>query len=416
MKLAAHYNKASIIISISVLFISGIIYYAAINKIARDQLDDNLKEEIEEVVTYVGQNHQLPKQVDFDEDQTSFIKTKQHSFTTRYFDAVFNDLKDKKKEQGRAVTALISFKSENYFVTIIVSRESTEYLIQVISIITLLLSAIWLSILFITNRYILSSLWRPFYKVLFQVKEFNVADNVRPEKIMSKVDEFQELSNAVLTMSSRVSEDYQGLKAFTENASHEMITPISVITSKLDTLIQDERLESDQLSQITDIYSATGKLSRLNQSLLLLVKIENDLIPEEEELNVKTIVLEKIKQFQELIQNKNIELEYELEDTPIRASKYLVDILINNLFSNAIRHNKTLGKIKISLQHKNLIFQNTGEGVSLEQEQIFKRFYKGRSSDGIGLGLAVIKNICNKYRFELKYQFLENQHSFIIEF
>ncbi len=416
MKLAAHYNKASIIISISVLLISGIIYYIAINQIARNQLDDNLAEEIEEVELYIKTNHQLPKQVDFDEDLTTFTKTGLTKYPTRFFDAVYTNLKEKKAEQGRAVAALVTLNGNNYIVKIIVSRESTEYLIQVISIITLLLTVILLSILVITNKLVLNKLWQPFYNILSQVQGFQVANSARITTYQSNVEEFEQLSIAVSTMSSRVIMDYQGLKAFTENASHEMMTPIAVITSKLDTLIQDERLQSGQLSQITDIYSATNKLSRLNQSLLLLVKIENGLIQEDGVLNLKTLLLEKIQQFQEMIQNKNIDLEFEVNDLKITASKYLIDILINNLFSNAIKHNAIPGKIRISLAGRKLLFQNSGDQNPLPEELIFERFYKGRSSDGIGLGLAVIKNICSKYKYKLAYHFADQLHTFSIEF
>lgn len=416
MKLAGHYNKASIIISISVLLISGIIYYIAINQIARNQLDNNLAEEIEEVEIYIKTNHQLPKQVDFDEDVTTFTKTTITNYPTHFFDAVYTNLKEKKAEQGRAVAALIALNGHNYIVKIIVSREGTEYLIQVISIITLLLTVILLSILVVTNKLVLNKLWQPFYNILFQVQEFNAADSTQITTYQSNVEEFEQLSIAVSTMSSRVIVDYQGLKAFTENASHEMMTPIAVITSKLDTLIQDERLQSNQLSQITDIYSATNKLSRLNQSLLLLVKIENGLIQEDEWLNLKSLLLEKIQQFQEMVQNKNIDLKFEINDLEIKASKYLVDILINNLFSNAIKHHAVPGKIRISLAGRKLLFQNSGDKNPLREELIFKRFYKGRSSDGIGLGLAVIKNICSKYKYKLAYQFADQLHTFSIEF
>ena len=416
MKLAAHYNKASIIISISVLLISGIIYYITINHIARTQLDNNLVEEIEEVELFVKVNHHLPKQVDFDEDVTTFTKTKLTKYPKQFFDAVYTNPKEKKTEQGRAVAALISLNGINYILKIVVSRESTEFLIQVISIITLLLAVILLSILVITNKLVLNKLWQPFYHILFQVQRFNVSDSTQITTYPSNVEEFEQLSIAISTMSSRVIMDYQGLKAFTENASHEMMTPIAVITSKLDTLIQDESLNSDQLSHITDVYSATNKLSRLNQSLLLLVKIENDLIQEDELLNLKSLLLEKAHQFQEMIQSKYIDLEIKADDLEIKASKYLIDILINNLFSNAIRHNAVPEKIRISLTGRKLLFQNSGENNPLREELMFERFYKGRSSDGTGLGLALIKNICSKYKYKLAYQFVDHLHTFSIEF
>jgi signal transduction histidine kinase len=195
-----------------------------------------------------------------------------------------------------------------------------------------------------------------------------------------------------------------------------MMTPLAVITSKLDMLIQDETLEPDQFAQINDIYSAAGKLSRLNQSLLLLVKIDNNLLQDTEKLNVKNIIQEKEQQFQEMIANKGIQLDTELADLEINASRYLIDVLINNLFSNAIRHNKNSGKIKIELSGSRLQFKNTGDPTPLQEEAVFERFYKGRTSDGTGLGLAIIKNICSLYHCEIKYVFEQGMHCFCIDF
>src|ERR1035437_1941393 len=118
MKLWAHYNKASTIITISVLFVGALIYFFAINYIAQQQLNRDLTEEFEEVQDYVKLNGQLPKRVDFDEDQTTFTKTSQTSLKTRYFDAPYCDPKEKKTEAGRAITGLISLKERHYITTI----------------------------------------------------------------------------------------------------------------------------------------------------------------------------------------------------------------------------------------------------------------------------------------------------------
>lgn len=416
MKLASHYTKASVLISLSVLVISAFVYYVTIGHIARQQLDGDLSEEVAEFLDYVNQNQQLPKPVNFDEDQTIIVRSDLQQFDTRFFDTPFFNKKEKKNEAGRAVSFLAKVKEQHYLVTISESRENTEYLVQIISIITLILAAILLTVLVITNKYVLNGLWKPFYGVLKQVREFNAAD---PDKITitdSKVDEFNQLSDAVAKMSARVTDDYQGLKSFTENASHEIMTPLSVITSRLDIMIQDETLRPDQYEQITDLYAAANKLARLNQSLLLLVKIDNDLLQDIEKLNIKTIVVEKFQQFQEMIQNKNIDLNFVMVDVEVSASRYLMDVLINNLFSNAIRHNKEFGHIKIQLTAEKLIFQNSGHAPILDEQRIFDRFYKDKASDGTGLGLAIIKNICGRYGFEISYRYVNDLHTFEVRF
>ena len=416
MKLAAHYNKASIIISLSVLIVGGLIYYNAIRYIATSQLDRDLTEEIDEVKDYINQHGQLPKQVDFDEDQTIFTQTSQTTIPRRFFDTTYYNDKEKRKEAGRAVEGLLTFNNVNYRVTISESKESTEYLIQLVLLITVLLAVILLAVLFITNRLILKGLWKPFYKLLLQLQAFDISKQTGMAINQTKVDEFNELNAVILQMTNKAKTDYHNVKSFTENASHEMMTPLAVVTSKLDTLIQDEGLNAKQLTQITNIYSYINRLSRLNQSLLLLVKIDNNLIKDEELIDLKVTLTDKIQQFTELIQGKNLKLTARIEDKSIYASKHLVDILLNNLFSNAIKHNYDGGEIDIELAYNELIVKNTGEKIPLVHENLFSRFHKGKQSEGTGLGLTLVKNICDHHKYRLSYHYFNDKHEIIITF
>jgi len=276
--------------------------------------------------------------------------------------------------------------------------------------------ALLLLILVITNRYVLNGLWQPFFATLHQLKAFNVADDSGLNLKITRIDEFKELNDAVLMMASKVKDDYQNLKGFTENASHEMMTPIAVVISKLDTLIQDETLSAEQYAQITGVYSPISKLSRLNQSLLLLVKIDNQLIHDVVMLDLKDIILEKLNQLQELIQNKGITVTFHPYEKEMSLSKSLAEILIGNLLINAIKHNYNGGEIHIELNRQKLIFKNTGDKTPLEEHKIFERFQKSTASEGTGLGLTIVKNICHSFGFEISYYYKESLHWFEVDF
>jgi signal transduction histidine kinase len=416
MKLSAHYSKAIIIITVFVLLGGGVIYFFTINHLGRNLLDRDLTEEFDEVVEYVNLNNKLPKQGDFEDDQRVFTKTNQTRIPLRFFDTVFGKSGAEKPEAGRAVWGLVSVKGERYKVLITESRQSTEDLIQLIGLITVILLVSLLLILFATNRYILNGLWKPFYQTLNKLKNFNISDKEGLLLAHDKVDEFNELNLAVQTMSSRIKNDYQHLQQFTENASHEMLTPLAVITAKLDTLIQDETLSAEQLEQINEIYSSANKLSKLNQSLLLLVKIENDLIEGADFLNLDGLIGQKIVQFHELLTARNIRLTDNIDNVIIMASKYLVDILLNNLFSNAVAHNIDGGQIIITLADNRLIFQNSGSEQPLDASRLFARFQKGKKSEGMGLGLTIVKNICTLYKWHIEYSYRNSLHTFEISF
>jgi len=190
---------------------------------------------------------------------------------------------------------------------------------------------------------------------------------------------------------------------------------LAVITAKLDTLIQDETLKPEQF-EINDIYASASKLSRLNQTLLLLIKIENNMVDDAELLSLDGLLSQKMRQFNELILAKDIHVSEHLGEKNIEASKYLIDILLNNLFSNAIRHNINQGQLIITLTENKLIFQNTGAEKPLNEERLFERFQKGQNSEGTGLGLTIIKNICNLYKWDITYSFENSFHTFQIKF
>lgn len=414
MKLSAHYTKASVLTSLVVLFAGAIVYFFAISYIANVQLDRNLTQALIEAEEYARSNNHSPQYYDLDQDHAVFKKTTATYLQRNYYDTTYRNPKENRNEAGRAVKDLIHIGTTNYEVIITISREGTRDLIAVISMITLALMAGLITILFVINKYVLNGLWRPFYQTLHKIKGFNIADTSVAEVNQNKVDEFTELNEAIHEMSNRVKKDYQNLKQFTENASHELMTPLAVVTTKLDTLIQDETLNAAQLDQLTDIYSSINKSTRLNQSLLLLIKLDNQLIKDDEELNLKILLSAKTLQFQELMLAKNITITYQLVDRKIIASKYLLDILLNNLFSNAIRHNYQDGEIDITLTNDRLIFKNTGKAAVLRDDQIFERFKKSKESQGTGMGLTLVKNICLYYDFDIHYSYAGTYHIFTI--
>lgn len=416
MKLAQLYNKTSIFITFAILIIAGGIYFIAISYISNAQLDHDLTEEIEEVTDYANAHHRMPDPVEFDEDQTSFQDIGQLTIRRRFTDTPFIDSRSGKVESGRAVVGTVRLNNKNYKVVIAESKESTEYLVQIIGFITMILAVLLIAAVFFTNKYILKGLWKPFYSVLSQLKAFTITGNIQGAEDEIKVEEFKELRDVVYTMADRAVKDYQTLKSFTENASHEMMTPIAVMTSKLDLLIQDESLNESQYEQLSELYIANNRLSKLNQSLLLLVKIDNRQINDVTEIDLKRAIEEKIKQFTEILKNKELNLKHTLQNKSIKGSVYLIDILLNNLFGNAIRHNVRGGQITITLNDKTLTFENTGKPDPLDGTKIFDRFAKDSSSEGTGLGLAIAKNICLSYNFDLTYQFKPPLHCFTVTF
>ena len=94
----------------------------------------------------------------------------------------------------------------------------------------------------------------------------------------------------------------------------------------------------------------------------------------------------------------------------------LADMLLNNLLANAIRHNIVAGNIEVETANNYIAIRNRSESSLLDEKIIFDRFHKASHSDGLGIGLAIVKQICELYGFRLEYAFKKQMHDFQVSF
>jgi signal transduction histidine kinase len=414
MKLATRYNRVNILTSIVVLLVTGILYYFVIHLILTNKLDKDLAVEENEIKQYTQTYQKLPLPASYLDQQVSYKELTRQSIVPRDFRyTTYLNPKENEIEPGRSLITTVNLKGKQVMVTITKSRVESEDLVRIILVITLIVTFFVLISLLLINRFVLNRLWQPFYVTLNGMKTFDVAKSEGLPSEPTKIDEFNELNTSVNAMAEKVRRDYKDLKSFTDNASHEMMTPLAVINSKLDSLLQTSSFSEHQSSLLEDVYQATGRLSRLHQSLLLLAKIENNLISDTQELDLKEAVSNKIRQFKELFERDGLQIEEKLSERKIVMSRYLADILLNNLFSNAVRYNIPSGRIVIELSEDSLSVSNTGKDMD-PQRNLFDRFSKSVESEGLGLGLAICKQICNIYSFGLEYRKTEKFHVFMV--
>lgn len=417
MKLATRYNRTNLIISFLILLITGVIYYFAIHYILSGKLDNDLAIEEQEIRSYAATYQKLPEPANF---KNEVIKYNAVGMATKNFrrhqDTVYYNHQEKKMEPARTLQTVLTIKNQKYLVSVTRSKVESEELIRLIFFISLSILGFTLLLIFIVNRFILNNLWQPFYTTLSQIKAFNVSEGniIKPEP--TAIDEFTELNAAALAMAARVNREYTDLKTFTNNASHEMMTPLAVMLSLLDNLLQQGEYTQEQGRLLDELYQAINRLQKMNESLLLLVKIEHNLIKEQKLIAVNEIISSKIAHFRDFFNSRNIRLTVQLEEKQVLISRYLLEILMNNLIGNAVRHNIEGGEIIITLSGDELMIKNTGREIALEKELIFDRFYKQSNSEGTGLGLAISKQIAALYGFSLLYTYATPYHQFTLNF
>lgn len=283
-------------------------------------------------------------------------------------------------------------------------------MIQFALIITVLGVAIVLMMRFISRR-----LWQPFDKTLEAIEHFKLENGVCPQLEESEIKEFARLNTTLERLMTGSLHSYQIQKEFTENASHELQTPLAIFQSKLDVLLQQPDITERQASIIQDLYQMNSRLSRLNRNLLLLAKMENNQFSRTDVIDVIKVMNELLPYLESLSDRLALKENFSVNSLPIKANRSLLESMINNLVVNAVRHNKPDGEIVVSLSDKQLTVSNTSDEAALDESLIFNRFYRqSEKSTGNGLGLSIVKAVCDYHNWEIKYSYEEGWHCFTV--
>ena len=268
------------------------------------------------------------------------------------------------------------------------------------------------------SKYILA----PFKRTMRVIQSFDLKEQEAMRLPRTRTSEFLELNQFLVKMTEKAREDYQSLKEFTENASHELQTPTAIIRGKLELLMESD-IRDEQAILIAEMQNALERLSRIHSSLTLLTKLENKEYEAKEPVCISNLVRETLASFDELIQLKSLTLESHIEKAvhiPLHLA--LADLLITNLISNAIRHNALpasggCGWISVRLTREGLVVINTGAEPQVATSELFERFKKGNAgSDSIGIGLAIVRQICELSRFDIVYEYKNGLHLLAVSF
>ena len=414
MTLQAQYNKISVVSSFIVLLIAGIGYYFLLHYVLRDQLDETLKVEQVEIQDFIRKNQSLPPATTYKDQKIEFQKA-DADFPPRFLTAKLYDAEEKESELSRQLIFPVQVDGQYYAASVTKSQEATEEMIGIILLITLGLVVLLSSLLFFANRFLVKRLWQPFRTTLSAIKSFNLEAPTPIKTEKTYIHEFNELNESVNMMTEKVVKDYVSLKHFTDHASHEMQTPLAIIISKLDVLIQDPALSEKNLQHLQAIYNAVDKMSKLGQTLLLLTKIENKQFHESQQVDIGSTVSNKLEELDEWIQERHLSVSNGNGNLLVTMNPQLADTLVSNLVVNAIKHSGKLDTIVIQTGKKSFSISNPGT-EALDDSHIFNRFWKSGDSDGTGLGLAIVKRICDQYGFIPHYEFKEGNHYFTIDF
>ncbi|MEO7121167.1 MAG: HAMP domain-containing sensor histidine kinase [Ginsengibacter sp.] len=317
----------------------------------------------------------------------------------------------------RQLSQVVSINAIAYQIIIRQSQEQKAALVTDVTRIMLFVFIGLFAATLIFNWAISKNLWKPFKHSLNKIRSAELQKMQSMHFEETNIQEFNELNASLNYMTGKIYKDYLNMKEFTENAAHEMQTPVAVVLSKLELLLQDINLTEEQVQYVLQSTNALRQLSKLNESLLLLAKIENNQFETAGEVSLAEITKKYLQLFDEFLKEKRLTIQTNFNNPFIvKLHPMLADSLIMNLLGNAIKYNHTGGDIVITVSEKNYHISNTSMLEPILPEKLFMRLNtsKENKETAHGLGLAIAKKIADVNHLHLTYHAENGTHNFDI--
>ena len=428
MNLLSKPLKAFTFYSLLILLLSIPSYYLIIDWIWTNEVDEYNELSTRRVTRYLEQNTINDKELDkiietwkIVEPETSIIPF--DSSTMNYHETIYEITKinpyddSGDEDRFRGMRSIININGRRYLISVETNVEEETEIILPIALVTAFFFIILILGFIFLNKQISRTAWKPFYNTLKNLKDFNLSKNVKFKIEPTDIKEIQQLQESLQLLIRNNIDIYSQQKTFIENASHELQTPIAILKSKLNILLQSPIVAPDTIDTLDHIELALARLSRINKNLLLLAKVENQHFKDEVQISIPDLLKDCISLFDNYIESEKLSVHL-IEQSPIntKANLFLVETAICNLLSNSIKNSPYQGNIEIFLKHNCLSISNYGE-VPLDSEKLFQRFTQVKKDKvGSGLGLAIVKEIANRYNWNISYHHHAQSHFFTLSF
>ncbi len=417
-KLLHKTSRTYLLFSVLLLVVSAPLFYYITERLYIEETDETLILHKNEFLKYslpTLTTAEIPNWNKYNRNVK--IETFRNTGDTLFYNSYYDTL-DAETEPYRELNASIIINGNPYTYSARINLVETEDLMESIAILFLVIISMLLVGLFIITKRLSLSIWKPFYQTLNQIERFEIDKSNQPQLIETDIEEFKRLNQSIEKLIEKNTSIYHSQREFIENAAHELQTPLAIFQAKIDTFIQGSDFTQEQYNILISLNDSVSRLNRLNKNLLLLSKIENDNYSNKQTISFNDVIEKHLDFFTEQAEAKNLIIKTELGKTVyVKSNPVLAEILMSNLFLNAIKHNINDGQILISLSNGSLTFLNTGQPQPLVAGKLFNRFSKSNPSEqGNGLGLAIIKKIADLNNWTVSYTFTDNLHSFSIAF
>ena len=409
------------LVMVFVMSLWAVLFYMALMEEAYDEVDDTLQSCSEVIMLKWLSGKEMPLQSN-ESVNHYYLREVPADYAQQVPAMIFRDeelfmAERVEREPARSLTSIFQTADGKYWQlkVIIPTFEKEDFRQAIVN---------WMLCLYILMMIVLVSIiiWkynkhmRPLYKVLHWLEAYQVGRKNPPLDNPTKVEEFMQLNETAQAFVQRSEAVFEQQKVFIGNVSHEMQTPLAISLNRLEMLMDDDALTERQLAELIKTHQTLTHLTRLNKSLLLLFKIDNNQFIEETSVSFRQLVEKYLEDYKEVYTHKHIQVTCQVvSDFTVQMNDMLANMLITNLLKNAFVHNVESGKLRIEIQKEYFSIQNSGVSTPLDSVKIFQRFYQQQKNEGsTGLGLAIADAVCKHSALALEYIYHTGVHEFRI--
>ncbi len=398
----------------------AVLFYITMVDEINDEADDTLEDYSEMIIIRMLAGRELPPLNSGSNNSYSIVPVDEFYVDTHprinYYDAEVYIPEKEETEPARILTTIFQDAGGNYYeLKVATPTFEKEDLLRAIFFWVVILYLLLLTTTLILTMWVFHRSMRPLYELLQWLDHYRPGQKNSRVPNNTRIKEFSKLNTAAQEAVDRVENVVEQQKQFIGNASHELQTPLAVLGSRIEWLLDKTEPNEMQAEELLKMQRSLNHIVRLNKTLLLLTKIENGQFPESRPIALGSFIEEQAELYNEIYADRGLSCETDIqEDFTVEMNESLASTLTNNLLKNAFVHSEPGSKIAIIVRPRELSVSNDGV-QPLDADRIFDRFFQGEKKEGsTGLGLALVKAVCKYYHLGLEYRFDNGRHCFSV--
>jgi len=424
MKLNNKILLGNLILSVVIFLLTAIGMYFLVIDTVYDELDNHLLQHKMDIIEQVQGEPESLKEIQKLGGLGSYewvdisIYEGRAKESTNYYSTLdtTRSADDETLETYRRLASVITVDGNEYSIEIYEEVAAWQNISRTILLSVLAGLLIWILMLYMVNQIVFEKILTPFYKTVDTLESILNPTDFNEQFPESTTFEINVLNEALNTMMGQIRTSFEDQKKFIQNASHELLTPLSIIRQKAEKILSNsDQLDRQTVETANEIQQTAVRLSRLSNALLNISRVENKQFVLNEQVDIRAVTTEALDELQDFFSLKNISLEKEFcAELLVLGNKELIHSAIYNILQNAVKFSPEKSKITITIttgagQNK-IVVADEGPGIPEElKKSLFDRFKKGNrhinelgQDNGNGLGLSLVKSICKLHGFSYK--------------